>query len=254
VEKDGVQGTDRDRSGGAVFSEPAMASEPKKKCRMCGGRMDYYMAEKKWQCFSCAYEEPEKDTVLSKDRLNAGATIYGEAREERQNAERMEAPRTPDPGEQDRYSIFPDPAPVSESRQGPEKSEQKTTAEPTPGSELKQKCSMCGGQMDYYAAEAKWQCYSCGFEYFKKNEGQGKSEEKPSHSNVLLAVSPAESLFNDSATTRSSPGYWESKKKSFFSKKQPAMTKTCPACGKKMHSHGSDKGWQCRNCGYERRI
>ena len=34
-------------------------TEFQKKCPMCGGRMDFTLAEKKWMCYSCAFEEKE---------------------------------------------------------------------------------------------------------------------------------------------------------------------------------------------------
>ena len=213
----------------AIFPESTPISEPKK-CRMCGGRMDYYLTEKKWQCFSCAHEEPEKNEVQNKNReLSAD-------------------------------EIFPRSTPVSELKQDGEKVARRTTPEPATGSELTQKCTMCGGRMDYYIADRKWQCYSCGFEYIT-NEVQGrteekeKSEEKREHSNALLAMPPSESLFDRSSTNRPSPGYWRGpKKEPSRSKRLPVRTKNCPSCGKKMQSSGSGKGWQCRFCGYERSI
>ncbi len=198
-------------------------TKPQKMCPLCGAQMSFSATRNRWQCFSCAHEEPEKDELQSKN------------------------------GELSADAIFPEPTPVSALKQNGEKGEQRTTLEPASGSELKQKCSMCGGRMDYYAAAAKWQCYSCGFEY-TKNEIQGKSEEKSDRSNALLAIPASESLFDRSSTTRPSPGYWGPKKESPPSKKLPAITKSCPACGKTMHSAGSGKAWQCRYCGYERRI
>jgi ribosomal protein L37AE/L43A len=119
--------------------------------------------------------------------------------------------------------------------------------------------------MDYYAADRKWQCYSCGFENFKA-EVRDKTHPHPvlpleregvadkDKSNALVAIPAAESLFDLSSAAKSSPGYWEPKKESVPSKKLPATAKDCPACGKKMHRYGSDKGWQCSSCGYERKI
>jgi hypothetical protein len=63
--------------------------------------------------------------------------------------------------------------------------------------------------MDYYAADRKWQCHSCGFE--NNDGGQGKREEKR-ESNALFTISLTEQLFD--STPKKSPGYWEPKKKS----------------------------------------
>jgi ribosomal protein L37AE/L43A len=223
--KDEVQRGDRELNVDTIFPEPAPASEPKQKCRMCGGRVDYYLAEKKWQCFSCGFEEPEKAEVPSGK------------------------------GESGKDTILAEPIAVPQLKQNGEKDRQRTTPEPTPALELKQKCPMCGGQMDYYISDRKWQCYSCGFENNEstKNEGQAQSEGKRD-SNALLAISASEPLFDHSSTTPSSPGYWEPRKASPTSKKLPAISKPCPACKKKMHWYGTDRGWQCHSCGYERRI
>jgi predicted RNA-binding Zn-ribbon protein involved in translation (DUF1610 family) len=103
--------------------------------------------------------------------------------------------------------------------------------------------------MGYYAADRKWQCPSCGFE--NTDDDHGKGGEKRG-SNALFAIPLTEPLFDHAS--KNSPGYWGPEKKQSSPKKQPATTKTCPACGRKMQPTGSGKGWQCRDCGYERRI
>ncbi len=54
--------------GGAPAGDVAGASAQQdaglqKKCPMCGGRMDFNIKEKIWMCYSCAYEEEQKDEV-----------------------------------------------------------------------------------------------------------------------------------------------------------------------------------------------
>ncbi len=154
-------------------------------------------------------------------------------------------------------AIFPEPARPSEKKQYGAQGKQKTPSEQPRVSELKKECSVCGGGLAYDAADRKWRCYFCGFEFIKneiprKNEVSGSSEEKRSQSNALFAIPPSEQLF-DRSTSKPSPGYWGSKKKS-SPKKPPIIAKDCPSCGKKMHAHRSGKGWQCSSCGYERRI
>jgi len=45
-------------------------AEWQKKCPMCGGRMDFYTNEGKWICYSCAYEELNKDEVQGEREEN----------------------------------------------------------------------------------------------------------------------------------------------------------------------------------------
>ncbi len=149
-------------------------------------------------------------------------------------------------------SIFPDLAPAAAVEQYGEQPEPRTTPGPVEGSEPGQRCPMCDQPMDCNAADRKWHCLSCGFEC-NKNEGRFKKEEDGGRSNALLAIPLTEPLFD--SPSKKSPGYWDSpKKKTPSLKKAPALTKTCPACGKKMLPIGTGKGWQCRECGYEKRI
>ena len=197
---------------------PTPPAGPGRKCPLCAGHMDYYAADGKWQCYSCAHEESEKGEVQGRN------------------------------GAINKDSIFPESTPVAEPKPAGEKGEQRKTPEQA-DPVMKQKCPLCGGQMGYSAADSKWQCLSCGFE--NNDDGLRKREEKRV-SNALLAIPLTEPLFD--GTSKNSPGYWAPKKNSSFLKKLPAATKTCPACGRKMQPTESGKGWQCGNCGYERRI
>ncbi len=203
LEKDEVQVKYGEKSEHTNSPEPTPASELKKKCPMCGGQMDFYISEGKWQCYSCGHEEEGKDEV----QVNIG-----------------------------------------------EKSERTIAPEPGPDSEQKKKCPMCGGQMDFYISEGKWQCYSCGFEYLEKDEAQGKREEKNKHSSKLEALPASEPIFDLSSVKRDSDGYRESTKESSPPAKKPSKNKPCPSCGKTMYWYESEKVWECRNCGYEKRI
>lgn len=219
-----------------------IGTKPQKTCPMCGGQMSFSATRELWQCFPCAYEELEKDEAQRGNKEPSAQSIFPEPGEQT---------NAPAPSAQ---TIFPEPTPASELKQNGEKSEQRTTPEPAPASDQKQKCPMCGGQMDYYIADRKWQCYSCGFEY-NKDEGQSKSEENRDHSNALLSIPASEPLFDHSSTIRPSPGFLEPKKVSPFSQGLPAIKKkTCPSCGMKMYWYGSERRWQCHDCGYERRI
>jgi DNA repair exonuclease SbcCD ATPase subunit/ribosomal protein S27AE len=58
------------RGGGqkSEILEPSGDSEWQKKCPMCGGRMDFYINEDRWQCYACGYEELNKDDVPANKR------------------------------------------------------------------------------------------------------------------------------------------------------------------------------------------
>jgi len=111
-------------------------------------------------------------------------------------------------------------------------------------SEWQKKCPMCGGRMDFYIKEDRWQCYSCAYEEIKE-EVQPASEKnreltdepEPSPPYVVPVVDPA---FNE---------YKEPKKESSPTKKKP-----CPACHKKMDWYPMENAWRCSFCDYERRI
>ena len=73
-----------------------------------------------------------------------------------------------------------------------------------------------------------WICYTCAYEEPGKGEVHGKSE-----------ANREQRLTPESTPPLSRP---------------PTKTKPCPACGKKMSFHESDKAWRCPHCEYERRI
>lgn len=50
-------------------------SEFEKKCPMCGGRMNLHTAENMWMCYSCAYEESERDEAQGKSEQTPPFTI-----------------------------------------------------------------------------------------------------------------------------------------------------------------------------------
>ena len=143
-------------------------------------------------------------------------------------------------------SIFPASAQVAESKPAGENAGK--TTEPSDGV-MKQKCPLCRGQMNYSAADGKWQCPSCGFE--NNDDRKGRLEEKR-ESNALFAIGLTEPLFDRGS--KNSPGYPGPGKKTSFLKKLVVPAKTCPVCARKMKPAGSGKGWQCSGCGYERNI
>lgn len=127
--------------------------------------------------------------------------------------------------------------------------------------EWQKKCPMCGGQMNLYALEEIWLCYSCAHEESTKDDVQGKSEEKSEHTNASQPTPDLEPISDPSPSfivplaSMPSDEYQDSKKKSSPSNKHPSTkTKSCPVCRKTMHWHPKEKAWRCPSCHYERRI
>ena len=110
---------------------------------------------------------------------------------------------------------------------GEQKSEIQESAAPQE-TEFQKKCPMCGGRMDFQIDGEMWLCYTCAHEEAGQGKVQGKSAEK---SEQRHAPEPTPAL-----------------------SRPPTKTKPCPACGKKMSFHESDKAWRCPHCEYERRI
>lgn len=46
-----------------IQAAPPVDTKFERKCPMCGGRFNLLELEKKWQCYTCAYEEASKDEV-----------------------------------------------------------------------------------------------------------------------------------------------------------------------------------------------
>jgi ribosomal protein S27AE len=126
---------------------------------------------------------------------------------------------------------------------GEQKSEIRDSSAPQ-DSEWQKKCPMCGGQMNFQIEDNKWLCYSCAYEELKKDDFQGKSEEKREQTNAPQPA-PVSEPINE---------YQGSKKGSSSNNQPPSKKKTCPACRKKMNWYPEDKAWRCPFCEYERRI
>jgi ribosomal protein L37AE/L43A len=125
--------------------------------------------------------------------------------------------------------------------------------------EFQKKCPMCGGRMNFHITEQLWVCYSCAYEELKKDEVQGRNEEKNVHMNAPAPAS--EPMFDPfqpidaPVESPSSDEYEDVKKGSSTSNNQPSSKKkTCPVCRKKMSWHQKEKTWRCPFCQYERSI
>jgi len=127
--------------------------------------------------------------------------------------------------------------------------------------EFQKKCPMCGGRMNFHTNEERWQCYACAYEELKKDEVQGKSEEKSEHTNAPNPTPVSEPIFDPSPSiavplaSMSSDECQESKKGASRSNNQSSSKKkTCPVCRKKMNWYQMEKAWRCPFCDYERSI
>lgn len=151
--------------------------------------------------------------------------------------------------------------PSEEKGSGEQKSEIGESSAPQ-DTEWQKKCPMCGGRLNFHSKDEMWQCYSCGYEILKKDEVQGKSEEKSEHTDAPKLTPASEPIFDPSPpfavplASMTSDEYQESKKGSSpRSNNQPSpKKKTCPVCRKKMNWHQMEKAWRCPFCDYERSI
>lgn len=119
-------------------------TEFQKKCPMCGGRINFHALEKMWICYSCAYEEPDKDEGRSKSEVKS---------------EHMSAPAS--------ESIFPsssfaDPFPdlPSGDFQGSKKKSAASNKQPSTKTKT---CPACRKKMYWYPEERAWKCSSCEY-------------------------------------------------------------------------------------------
>jgi DNA repair exonuclease SbcCD ATPase subunit len=119
-------------------------SEFQKKCPMCGGRINFHALEKMWICYSCAYEEPDKDEVQSKS----------EVKSEQGNAA-------------DSDSIFPSSSftvPLAEmSSDEHQKSKKRSSPSNKQPSTKTKTCPSCRKNMYWYPEERAWRCSSCEY-------------------------------------------------------------------------------------------
>ncbi len=134
------------------ISEPSAQQETEwqKKCPMCGGRMDFYMDEKKWICFSCAFEEPKEGDVQDKNEV------------------KIELEDEPEPTQASGPISKPSPSiavPVADMPFN-EYQEPKKRSSPThsQASSKKKTCPACRKRMSWHEEEKAWRCSFCGYE------------------------------------------------------------------------------------------
>ena len=124
-------------------------TEWQKKCPMCGGQMNFHTNEKMWMCYSCAYEESEKDDVQGKS----------EEKSEHTNAPKPNPASEPildssPPLTVPLASLFPDEFPKSK----------KGSSSNNQPSGKKKTCPVCRKKMNWYEMENTWRCPFCDYE------------------------------------------------------------------------------------------
>jgi rubrerythrin len=137
---------------GEQESEIREASAPQdtefqKKCPMCAGRMNFHINERMWLCYTCAYEELEKDGAQGEDEQNSEL-----ANEPEQTSASAPKPDPPPP-----FAV-PLASMISNESQ---KTKKGATSRP---SGKKKTCPVCHKKMDWYDMEKAWQCRFCGYE------------------------------------------------------------------------------------------
>jgi ssDNA-binding Zn-finger/Zn-ribbon topoisomerase 1 len=148
-----------EKGGGERKNEILEPSAPRdtelqKKCPMCGGRMDFYINEKKWICFSCAFEE------------SGTGDVQGEREEIREHTNAPE----PTPASEPIFDPFPPLAVPSASLSSPEN--QEPIKGSIPGSSpshkqpstKKKTCPVCRKKMNWHQEDKAWRCPYCDYE------------------------------------------------------------------------------------------
>jgi ribosomal protein L37AE/L43A len=178
----GTGGSERKSS---IPESPApQDTEWQRKCPMCGGRMDFYAQEEMWQCYSCAYEELNKDEVLV-DReeksepanepqpapASASSGAYEELNKDEVPVDREEKS---EPANEPQLAPASKPgsgsSPLRAVHMGSLSSNE--DQEPGKGSSLsinqpsskKKTCPVCRKKMDWHQTERAWRCPFCDYE------------------------------------------------------------------------------------------
>jgi DNA-directed RNA polymerase subunit M/transcription elongation factor TFIIS len=156
--KDSIKSDDifpsKGKGGGERKSEIPGSSTPqdtewRRKCPMCGGRLDFYAQEEMWQCYSCAYEEEKNDEILV-DREES------EPANESQPAPASKPSSGPSPLRAAHMGSLP-----SNEDQEPKKGSSLSINQP---SSKKKTCPVCRKKMDWFEMEKAWRCPFCDYE------------------------------------------------------------------------------------------
>ncbi len=132
----------------SVSSAPQLA-EGQRKCPMCGGTMDYHLTEKKWMCYTCAYEEPD-------------GGVQGESAGTSAFAAESEPARQPEPGFEP-SEPFESPSAGQPSEEPPKRKKGLFSFKDRIVSK-KKPCPSCGKKMNWHEMEKMWRCPYCEYE------------------------------------------------------------------------------------------
>ena len=125
-------------------------TEWQKKCPMCGGRMDFYMDEEKWICFSCAFEEPKEGDVQDKNEVKI------------ELEDEPERPQASGPTSKPAPSIA---VPLADMPFDAYQEPKKRSSPPhSQASSKKKTCPACRKRMSWHEEEKAWRCSFCGYE------------------------------------------------------------------------------------------
>jgi len=144
----------KEEKGGSEQNEIPEPSAPQdtewqKKCPMCGGRMDFYMDEKKWICFSCAFDEPQEGDVQNNNEVKI------ELENEPASTPTSEPISKPSPSFAVPLADMPFNAYQEPEKRSPTHSQ---------ASSKKKTCPSCRKRMSWHEEEKAWRCSFCGYE------------------------------------------------------------------------------------------
>ncbi len=143
-----------EKRGGEQKGEIRASSAPQdtefeKKCPMCGGRMSFLTRDEMWLCYTCAYEESEKDEVGGKNE---------------EPSDHPDAPKSISASKPVLDSSPPLAAPSAPlSSNEIQKSKKGSSPSHIEPSGRKKTCPACRDKMDWYQTEKAWRCSFCGY-------------------------------------------------------------------------------------------
>jgi len=140
---------DGERTVAIRAASPQQDTKSQRKCPLCGGRFHLLELGKKWQCFTCAYEEPATDAVLGTSEVMS------------------ESMSTQVPAAV--ASSSPEPASMVDEPAGSNKGSSRSGGQP---GTKKMSCPFCFKKMIWYPGEKIWRCPS-GHHEKKGGSGPG---------------------------------------------------------------------------------
>jgi len=143
-EKASGEKTDNEQKSESLEPSASLDAQYQKKCPMCGGRMDYYSNDKKWMCFSCAFEE------------STGGEGKDKSEEKHEQVSALKPASDPSPS-----LAIPDETLFPTEYRGSKKEGSQYINTP---SVKKKTCPVCRKKMQWYEMENTWRCPFCDYE------------------------------------------------------------------------------------------